>query len=90
MPLIAVSALDAGPGSGGLARWAPACQLFSDAGAQSVLPQLVGRDGLVPADAAVVSLVAAGSVAGRGAGGALVHLLTAPVAAACPAAPPSP
>ncbi|MFI1394663.1 MFS transporter [Streptomyces sp. NPDC020681] len=54
--------------------------VFFDIGSQSFLPQLVGRDGLVQANAAVVSLQAAGSVAGRGAGGGLVQLLTAPVA----------
>ncbi|WP_405731110.1 MFS transporter [Streptomyces sp. NBC_01537] len=59
--------------------------VFADVGAQSVLPQLVGRDGLVQANAAVVSLMAAGNVAGRGAGGGLVQLLTAPVAVACTA-----
>ncbi|MGW1887036.1 MFS transporter [Streptomyces sp. NPDC001970] len=54
--------------------------VFFDVGSQSVLPQLVGREGLVRANAAVVSLQAAGNVAGRGAGGGLVQLLTAPVA----------
>lgn len=54
--------------------------VFFDVGSQSVLPQLVGRDRLVGANAAVVSLIAAGNVAGRGAGGALVQLVTAPVA----------
>ncbi|MFK3980916.1 MFS transporter [Micromonospora sp. NPDC050397] len=56
--------------------------VFFDVGSQSVLPQLVGRDGLVQANAAVVSLIAAGNVAGRGAGGALVQSLTAPLAVA--------
>ncbi|WP_347104294.1 MFS transporter [Streptomyces sp. CB03238] len=60
--------------------------VFFDVGSQSVLPHLVGRDGLVRANAAVVSLIAAGNVAGRGAGGGLVQLLTAPVAVACAAA----
>ncbi|MER6355661.1 MFS transporter [Streptomyces sp. NPDC001634] len=60
--------------------------VFFDVGSQSVLPQLVGRDGLVRANAAVVSLIAVGNVAGRGAGGGLVQLLTAPVAVACAAA----
>lgn len=54
--------------------------VFADVTAQSVLPQIVGRDGLVQANAAVVSLMAVGSIAGRGAGGGLVQLLTAPVA----------
>ncbi|WP_329082263.1 MFS transporter [Streptosporangium sp. NBC_01469] len=56
--------------------------VFSDVGSQSVLPRLVGRDGLVQANAAVMSLIAVGNVAGRGAGGGLVQLLTAPVAVA--------
>ncbi|MFG1679699.1 MFS transporter [Nonomuraea sp. NPDC049269] len=60
--------------------------VFFDVGSQSVLPQLVGRDGLVQANAAVMTLIAAGNVAGRGAGGGLVQLLTAPVAVACAAA----
>jgi MFS family permease len=60
--------------------------VFFDVGSQSVLPQLVGRNSLVRANAAVVSLIAAGNVAGRGAGGGLVQLLTAPVAVACAAA----
>jgi predicted MFS family arabinose efflux permease len=60
--------------------------VFFDVGSQSVLPRLVGRDGLVQANAAVVSLIAVGNVAGRGAGGGLVQLLTAPVAVTCTAA----
>lgn len=60
--------------------------VFFDVGSQSALPQLVGRDGLVRANAAVVSLIAVGNVAGRGASGALVQLLTAPLAVACAAA----
>ncbi|MDJ1136383.1 MFS transporter [Streptomyces iconiensis] len=54
--------------------------VFFDVGSQSFLPTLVGREGLVPANAAVVSLQAMGNVAGRGAGGGIVQLLTAPVA----------
>ncbi|GAA4623239.1 MFS transporter [Actinoallomurus vinaceus] len=60
--------------------------VFFDVGSQSVLPRLVGRESLVQANAAVVSLIAAGNVAGRGAGGVLVQLLTAPVAVAFTAA----
>ncbi|MCX4747978.1 MFS transporter [Kitasatospora sp. NBC_01287] len=60
--------------------------VFFDVGSQSVLPQLVGRAGLVRANAAVVSLIALANVAGRGAGGGLVQLLTAPVAVAGAAA----
>ncbi|ADI06690.1 major facilitator superfamily MFS_1 [Streptomyces bingchenggensis BCW-1] len=54
--------------------------VFFDVASQSFLPQLVGPDGLVRANAAVVGLQAAGNVAGRGAGGVLVQLLTAPLA----------
>ncbi|GAA2102093.1 MFS transporter [Streptomyces albiaxialis] len=54
--------------------------VFFDVGSQSFLPTLAGREGLVRANAAVVSLQAAGNVAGRGAGGGFVQLLTAPVA----------
>ncbi|GAA3467817.1 MFS transporter [Nonomuraea roseola] len=60
--------------------------VFADIGSQSVLPQVVGRDRLVPANAAVMTLIALGNVAGRGAGGGLVQALSAPVAAACAAA----
>ncbi|MGW7059416.1 MFS transporter [Streptomyces sp. NPDC054904] len=60
--------------------------VFSDVGAQSVLPRLVGRDGLVRANAAVVTLMAVANIAGRGVGGALIAVLTAPVALACSAA----
>lgn len=54
--------------------------VFFDVGSQSVLPELVGRDRLVPANAAVVSLMAGANIAGRGAGGFLVQLCTAPLA----------
>ncbi|GGT21229.1 MFS transporter [Streptomyces kurssanovii] len=54
--------------------------VFFDVGSQSILPRLVGREGLVRANAAVVSLQAAGNVAGRGAGGGMVQMFTAPVA----------
>ncbi|MGW0395096.1 MFS transporter [Streptomyces sp. NPDC003042] len=57
--------------------------VFSEIGAQSVLPRLVGRDGLVRANAAMVTLMATASIAGRGAGGALIAVLTAPLALAC-------
>ncbi|MFJ9691256.1 MFS transporter [Kitasatospora sp. NPDC101183] len=60
--------------------------VFFDIGSQSVLPQLVGREGLVRANSALVSLMAVGNIAGRGVGGTLVQLLTAPVAVACAAA----
>ncbi|MFJ8079130.1 MFS transporter [Streptomyces sp. NPDC096205] len=54
--------------------------VFFDVGSQSTLPQLVGREALVGANAAVVSLQAVSNIAGRGAGGGLVQFLTAPVA----------
>ncbi|MFF0065766.1 MFS transporter [Streptomyces sp. NPDC005279] len=54
--------------------------VFFDVSSQSFLPQLVGREELVQANSAVVTLQAASNVAGRGAGGGLVQLLTAPVA----------
>ncbi|MBB5101489.1 MFS transporter [Streptomyces spectabilis] len=56
--------------------------VFFDVGSQSVLPDLVGRERLVPANTAVVSLMAGANIAGRGAGGFLVQLLTAPLAVA--------
>ncbi|WP_371516386.1 MFS transporter [Kitasatospora sp. NBC_01300] len=73
---------------GGLTLWqlyavallAGCATVFFDVGSQSVLPRLVGRGHLVQANAAVVGLMAVGNVAGRGAGGLLVQLLTAPFA----------
>lgn len=56
--------------------------VFFDVGSQTVLPELVGRDRLVPANTAVVSLMAGAHIAGRGAGGFLVQLATAPLAVA--------
>lgn len=60
--------------------------VFFDVGSQSILPTVVGRDFLVQANSAVIGLQAVGNVAGRGAGGGLVQLLTAPVAIVCAAA----
>jgi len=57
--------------------------VFFDVASQSVLPQVVSRESLVPANAVVASLMAAGNVVGRGAGGGLVQVLTAPVAVLC-------
>ncbi|MEV6961799.1 MFS transporter [Streptomyces sp. NPDC051207] len=54
--------------------------VFFDIGSQSALPDLVGRERLVPANAALVSLMAGANIAGRGAGGFLVQLCTAPPA----------
>ncbi|TPQ17090.1 MFS transporter [Streptomyces sporangiiformans] len=59
--------------------------VFFDVSSQSVLPQLVGRDALVRANAALVSLFAVSNVVGRSVGGGLVQLLTAPVAVFCTA-----
>ncbi|MDH2424457.1 MFS transporter [Sphaerisporangium sp. TRM90804] len=60
--------------------------VFLEVGSQTILPQLVGHDGLVRANASVISIMAFGNVAGRGAGGGLVQLLGAPVAVVCTAA----
>lgn len=54
--------------------------VFFDVGSQSVLPELVGRERLVPANATLVSLAAGANIAGRGAGGLLVQFFTAPPA----------
>jgi MFS family permease len=54
--------------------------VFFDVGSQSVLPEMVGRERLVPANTALVSLMAGANIAGRGAGGFLVQLFTAPLA----------
>lgn len=54
--------------------------VFFDVGAQSFLPSLVGRERLIHAYADINTLIAAGNVAGRSAGGGLVALITAPVA----------
>ncbi|MER5481198.1 MFS transporter [Streptomyces sp. NPDC002734] len=54
--------------------------VFFDVASQSVLPQLVGKGALVRANADINTLIAAGNILGRSAGGGLVALLTAPVA----------
>ena len=54
--------------------------VFFDVASQSVLPELVGRERLVPANTALVSLMAGANIAGRGAGGFLVQVFTAPLA----------
>lgn len=54
--------------------------VFFDVGSQSVLPELVGRGRLVRANTALVGLMAGANIAGRGAGGLLVQLCTAPLA----------
>ncbi|MFJ8165718.1 MFS transporter [Streptomyces sp. NPDC096136] len=59
--------------------------VFGEVGSQSVLPRLVGRDGLVRANAALVTLTAVANIAGRGVGGTLIASLTAPAALACAA-----
>ncbi|MGW6752544.1 MFS transporter [Streptomyces sp. NPDC055006] len=60
--------------------------VFFDVGSHSVVPQLVGRDHLVQANAAFVTLEGLTGIGGRSAGGGLVQLLTAPVALAVAAA----
>ncbi|MFI1581633.1 MFS transporter [Embleya sp. NPDC020630] len=54
--------------------------VFFDVGSQSFVPHLVGREALVPANAAIVSLMATANIAGRGAGGILVQAVAAPFA----------
>ncbi|MFI2202737.1 MFS transporter [Streptomyces sp. NPDC020192] len=54
--------------------------VFFDVGSQSVLPELVGRERLVPANGAIGTLMGGANIAGRGAGGLLVQTLTAPLA----------
>lgn len=54
--------------------------VFFEVTTQSVLPQLVRHEALIQANAVVTSITAAGNVVGRGVGGGLVQLLTAPVA----------
>lgn len=56
--------------------------VFFDVAAQSYLPHVVGRGGLVEANSRLASVDAANQVAGRSVGGYLVQLLTAPVAIA--------
>lgn len=53
--------------------------VFFDVGSQSVLPQLVGPESLVQANADINTLISVGNVAGRSAGGGLVALISAPV-----------
>ncbi|MGC0421153.1 MFS transporter [Embleya sp. AB8] len=57
--------------------------VFFDVGSQSFVPHLVGRDALVPANAAMVSLMATANIAGRSAGGFLIQLVAAPAALVC-------
>lgn len=57
-------------------------RVFSDVAAQSYLPTVVGREGLVAGNARLAGTEAVSRIAGRGAGGALVQVLTAPVAIA--------
>ncbi|MBQ1032666.1 MFS transporter [Micromonospora parva] len=54
--------------------------VFADVAAQSCLPQVVGRDRLVAANALMMSTNATMQIAGRGLGGIVVQALTAPVA----------
>ncbi|MFJ8739797.1 MFS transporter [Embleya sp. NPDC127516] len=59
--------------------------VFFDVGSQSFLPHLVGREALVSANAAMVSLMATANIAGRSAGGFLIQLVAAPAALVCTA-----
>ncbi|MFI1825073.1 MFS transporter [Streptomyces sp. NPDC020412] len=54
--------------------------VFFDVSSQSALPGILATNQLTRANAAVVSLQAAGQVAGRGAGGLAIQLLSAPIA----------
>ncbi|MEU5979603.1 MFS transporter [Streptomyces sp. NPDC047315] len=54
--------------------------VFFDVSSQSTLPGILATDQLTRANAAVVSLQAAGQIAGRGAGGLAIQALSAPVA----------
>ncbi|PZF95857.1 MFS transporter, partial [Micromonospora deserti] len=54
--------------------------VFADVAAQSVLPELVGRDRLVAANSLLMSTSGTLQIAGRGLGGLVVQALTAPVA----------
>ncbi|GII78945.1 MFS transporter [Sphaerisporangium rufum] len=59
-----------------------AATVFFDVADQSYLPHLVGPGRLTAANTALVSMDAANQLAGRGVGGLLVELLSAPVAIA--------
>ncbi|WBB69460.1 MFS transporter [Micromonospora sp. WMMD812] len=54
--------------------------VFADVAAQSVLPELVGRDRLVAANSLLMTTSGTLQIAGRGLGGLAVQALTAPVA----------
>ncbi|MFH8614994.1 MFS transporter [Streptomyces sp. NPDC017979] len=54
--------------------------VFFDVGSQSVLPGILNTGQLTRANASVISLQAAGQVAGRGAGGLAIQALSAPIA----------
>ncbi len=56
--------------------------VFFDVAVQSHLPHVVGREALISANTALVGLQAAANVAGRGVGGFLVQLVSAPAAVA--------
>lgn len=54
--------------------------VFFDVSVQSHLPDVVGREALISANSALVGLQAGANVAGRGLGGFLVQLVSAPAA----------
>ncbi|MBS2962955.1 MFS transporter [Actinocrinis puniceicyclus] len=56
--------------------------VFFEVASQSYLPFVVGRPGLVAANARLASLTAVSQVAGRGVGGFLIQAITAPFAIA--------
>jgi MFS family permease len=60
--------------------------VFFDVAAQSFIPHVVGPDGLMQANSALVSLTAGGGIAGASIAGLLLQLLAAPVAIAVDAA----
>jgi MFS family permease len=65
-----------------VALLAGTCRLFGDVARSSFLPGLVPRERLVDANGKIAMSESVASVAGPGLGGALVQLLTAPVAIA--------
>ncbi|MFI2711148.1 MFS transporter [Micromonospora sp. NPDC018662] len=60
--------------------------VFGDVAAQSVLPELIGRDRLVAANSLLMTTGATVQIGGRGVGGLLVQALGAPLALAVNAA----
>ncbi|MFH8788675.1 MFS transporter [Streptomyces roseoverticillatus] len=63
-----------------------AATVFYDVAALSHLPHLIGRDRLAPANSLLVTVDAAAQIGGRGVGGLLIGLLSAPAAIVADAA----